>query len=281
MPARWWQANIAAVAARKGEGTTIYSPSKYPAAAQLADYSAVNVGGHDVRVLKRATFSLPPISAEEEEKERSAVEDSSLFEYSANGAPSTAVNTALEGLGKVPAHLASASSLLLFNSTQNPYKKYSALDTMVGDAAKEEVKEDEGPSAAAPTSVQTGEAYEGVGSSDISYQPGKAPLAQFNLAPTLNLPGAPVANNIAFSEEVSQVRAPTPHRNESQIGTGRDPSLVAARPRQCSLECCLVSDRYLQRCGACAEATCVCVAWCPADCSVGDDARQPGSAPAP
>eukprot|EP01043_Picozoa_sp_COSAG02_P133070 COSAG02_NODE_71054_length_192_cov_120.817204_1_plen_49_part_01 len=32
-----------------------------------------------------------------------------------------------------------------------------------------------------PKSVATGEAYEGVGSSDISYQPGKAPLAKFNL----------------------------------------------------------------------------------------------------
>eukprot|EP01043_Picozoa_sp_COSAG02_P072273 COSAG02_NODE_13551_length_1379_cov_29188.867969_2_plen_197_part_00 len=156
----------------------------------------------------RAVFS---ICGDSEVKERSTVEDSSLFEYSANAAPSTAVNTALEGLGKVPAHLASASSLLLFNSTQNPYRKYSALDTMVGVAAKEEEKEDEGPSAAAPKSVATGEAYEGVGSSDISYQPGKAPLAKFNLAPTLNLPGAPVATNIAFSEEVNQVRLHTVH----------------------------------------------------------------------
>lgn len=174
------------------------------------------MGGQDVRVLKRATFSLPPISAEEEEKERSTVEDSSLFEYSANAAPSTVVNTALEGLGKVPAHLASASSLLLFNSTQNPYRKYSALDTMAGVAAQEEVKEDEGPSAAAPKSVATGEAYEGVGSSDISYQPGKAPLAKFNLAPTLNLPGAPVANNIMFSEEVNQVRSNAARTHVSQ-----------------------------------------------------------------
>ena len=239
------QAKIAAVAARKGEGTTVYSPAKYPAANTLADYGAVNVGGHEVRVLKRATFSLPPISAEEEEKERSTAEDSSLFEYSANAtatnvdtvspptraatccraathresAETAACRQSLEGLGKVPAHLASASSLLLFNSTQNPYKKYSALDTMVGAAEEAQEDEDEGPTHAAPKSVMTGETYEGMGSSDISYQPGKAPLAQFNLAPSLNLPGAPVANNIAFSEEVSQVRGtPKPGKESCSAG---------------------------------------------------------------
>ena len=252
------QGDIAAVAARKGEGTTVFSPSKYPAPAQLADYTAVNMGGQDVRVLKRATFSLPPISAEEEEKERSTVEDSSLFEYSANAAPSTTVNTALEGLGKVPAHLVSASSLLLFNSTQNPYKKYSALDTMQGDAGKEEEKEDEGPSADAPKSVVTGEAYEGLGSSDISYQPGKAPLAQFNLAPTLNLPGAPVANNIAFSESVSQVRTPSSQPQSLCQSTG-----------------CITHGRVAL---VLARLTCAVVLFMCIDCSVRDDAGQPGSA---
>ena len=71
----------------------------------------------------------------------------------------------------MPAHLASASSLLLFNSTQNPYKKYSALDTMVGAAEEAQEDEDEGPTHAAPKSVMTGETYEG-----MAYQ------AQFNLA---------------------------------------------------------------------------------------------------
>ena len=35
-----------------------------------------------------------------------------------------------EGLGKLPQSLSSVAELLLFNSTENPYKKYSALDNL-------------------------------------------------------------------------------------------------------------------------------------------------------
>ena len=38
-----------------------------------------------------------------------------------------------------------------------------------------------------------------MGRSDISYQPGAAPLAQLNLPSALNLPGAPVAQDLVFS----------------------------------------------------------------------------------
>src|SRR5690606_35656374 len=35
-----------------------------------------------------------------------------------------------EGLGRLPSSLSSVSSLLLFNSTENPYKKYVSIDTL-------------------------------------------------------------------------------------------------------------------------------------------------------
>lgn len=105
----------------------------------------------------------------------------------------------------MPESLASVSSLLLFNSTQNPYKKYSTLDTLVGTAGEPEpeVQEEDKPGGA-PTSVAERFGYEGLGKSDISYQPGAAPLTQFNLAPNLDFgpDSAPIANNVAFNSEV-------------------------------------------------------------------------------
>jgi len=37
-----------------------------------------------------------------------------------------------EGLGRLPRYLPSVSSLLLFNTSENPYKKYVSLDNLAG-----------------------------------------------------------------------------------------------------------------------------------------------------
>ena len=166
-------------AARRSHATKVFSPSKYPAPDTLGDFSAVNHGGGTARKLKRGNFSLPPISAEEEEKERCTQEDSSLFETSANAPTDSKLDLAIEGLGVVPSRLNSVGSILLFNSNINPYKKYSAFDNLDVNPTLREMEKDELHTA--PTSVATGEGYEGMGKSDISYQPGAAPLSQLNL----------------------------------------------------------------------------------------------------
>ena len=222
------EVKIANVAARSGEATTIFSPKDYPAAKALKDYETVNQGGHDVKVLKRAQFSLPPISAEEEEKERSTVEDSSLFEYSAN-AVDASVDTSVEGLGKLPANLASVSSLLLFNTSQNPYKKYTCLDTLIGaDDAPEPEPQETGLPKGAPKSVATASGYEGLGKSDISYQPGATALPQFNLAANLPLPGAPVANRVSRQQPWSSPNDLSEWQDTDADGVGE---LLKGAPR--------------------------------------------------
>jgi WAS family protein 1 len=47
-----------------------------------------------------------------------------------------------EGLGRLPRHLPSVSSLLLFNTQENPYKKYVSFDNLAG---KEPEKKKEAP----------------------------------------------------------------------------------------------------------------------------------------
>ena len=41
-----------------------------------------------------------------------------------------------EGLGKLPKKLDSISSLLLFNTVENPYNKYVIMDPLAGNSSK-------------------------------------------------------------------------------------------------------------------------------------------------
>lgn len=48
----------------------------------------------------------------------------------------TADEEQLEGLGGLPKNLISVSSLLLFNTEENPYKKYVTIDPLRGAVSK-------------------------------------------------------------------------------------------------------------------------------------------------
>lgn len=60
------------------------------------------------------------------------------------------------GLGKFPSHVPSVANVLLFNSTENPYREYNTMDNLVGTVRAAEEEEEEGKLAAAPTSLVDG-----------------------------------------------------------------------------------------------------------------------------
>ena len=64
-----------------------------------------------------------------------------------------------EGLGRLPRHLPSVSSLLLFNTLENPYKKYVLLDPLEGATTKTRDKliEEESGLTDAPFTITQGE----------------------------------------------------------------------------------------------------------------------------
>ena len=63
-----------------------------------------------------------------------------------------------EGLGRLPRHLPSVSSLLLFNTDENPYKEYVLLDPLEGAKIKTRDKvEEENKLSEAPISITKGE----------------------------------------------------------------------------------------------------------------------------
>lgn len=103
-----------------------------------------------------------------------------------------------DGLGKLPPTIKSVSSLLLFNTAQNPYSKHIGTDSLGGSGRSRRLAEPEpqAPSLdAAPASFMQ---LDGMGQKDdLSYIPGFGNVPEFDLPNTLpDLPGM----NICLSQ---------------------------------------------------------------------------------
>ena len=79
----------------------------------------------------------------------------------------------LEGLGSLPKNLPSVSSLLLFNTTENPYKKYVLRDPLEGAKTKtrDTVVEEESKLHEAPETIIHGEQLERGQKDSLMYVP--------------------------------------------------------------------------------------------------------------
>jgi hypothetical protein len=62
-----------------------------------------------------------------------------------------------DGLGRLPAHLPSLTSLLLFNTEENPYNVYMSVDNLLGQDYIDAEGEDPNRLADAPATVASGE----------------------------------------------------------------------------------------------------------------------------
>lgn len=114
-----------------------------------------------------------------------------------------------EGLGRLPEHLPSVSSLILFNTNENPYNVYVSIDNLLyEDDGSADV--DTVPShivAAGPQSVISGEELERYGHLKIRYQPTIDGAPQLNLPTALGAELGMVADNISW--ETSGLDIPT------------------------------------------------------------------------
>ena len=62
-----------------------------------------------------------------------------------------------EGLGRLPRHMPSVSSLLLFNTEENPYNVYATIDNLLGVDVQESTGDKKDILADAPVTVIQGE----------------------------------------------------------------------------------------------------------------------------
>ena len=113
--------------------TTVHSAAKYPASEKLKGFKRLNHG---------ATFSrMPEFSLADEnahflpsDRKISRKRERSLIDlYSDVNPDLSQFETGLKrGLGQLPRHLPSVSSMLLFDSKSNPYKDYNVLPSLMG-----------------------------------------------------------------------------------------------------------------------------------------------------
>lgn len=134
-----------------------------------------------------------------------------------------------EGLGRLPRHLPSVSSLLLFNTAENPYKKYVVLDPLEGAKTKtrNKISEEENKLSEAPVTITKGEELQHGQQDSIMYVPLMPELPELDVPEMLQLPY--VASDMFFQGESMASIAPSlANTNVPDLPNLADPDAPAA-----------------------------------------------------
>ena len=207
--------------------TTLFSAAKYPAPPSLPSFHSVNglqqvsgalSGGHvDVRVVREdwtederphcSPQARPPPHAIPRHDRfvcAAATDTSALFAHLSKARLTRTehvTDEAAEGLGRLPSYLPSISSILLFNSDENPYKAYHSINNLEGTAGEDRKVEQAGPSAA-PRSIVEGADLPTFSAYQFEYRPLLGELPTFDLP--ANLPLGMLAD-ISFGSSQAQL----------------------------------------------------------------------------
>ena len=163
------QAKIDKIRNSSSKATRVFSPPKYPAPDKFQDYETV-FKEVDARLQKVRKIKTP-INSRVQEVTRDVLKakNKKPFQLTLNTKRKFREGVIMddpellgEGLGSLPHHLPSVSSLLLFNTSENPYRKYVVLDPLLGANIKTRDKmiENESNLHEAPTSILHGEQLE-------------------------------------------------------------------------------------------------------------------------
>lgn len=179
--------------------TTVLSPCKYPAQ-EFTDYIPLYLGD-ELEPPKRINYHLADCPHLPEGSARDPIEDVAVL-------TETAVSSVHEiqehdGLGRLPEHLPSLSSLLLFNTSENPYNVYMSVDNLLGQEFEDELDEGAGGLMEAPTSIAEGEEMPTYGVIEYGYQPVLGDVPEFDLPDALPGMGM-VASDISWASSVPE-----------------------------------------------------------------------------
>nr|CCA14063.1 carbon catabolite repressor protein putative [Albugo laibachii Nc14] len=129
---------------------------------------------------------------------------------------SAEVDMSKEGLGPLPDYISSVGNLLLFNSGENPYQKYTSWDNLLGTDYEEE---DDKPKelAKAPPTLVHGDQLPGVSHLDYNFHPQMREVPEFSPLLPANLPLPNLANyNYAQTDMVLSI-APSLFQNKALL----------------------------------------------------------------
>ncbi|CAH1784413.1 unnamed protein product [Owenia fusiformis] len=188
------------------KATKVFSSAKYPSAQDEVPYASVFKDETNLQQIKHTHYKLqskPPVVDERMLKEK-------LQFYNVHlNIKQSEKEADHEGLGRLPQNISSVSSLLLFNTTENPYKKYVMLDPLgVVTRTRDAENDDEDGLAAAPETILHGEEMQRAQGENYSYIPniGEVPeIAVPDFLPDL----LGVADDVTFSGEQGISIAPS------------------------------------------------------------------------
>lgn len=201
------QAKITKIKGSK-KATKVFSSAKYPAPDRLQDYVSIFTGADGSTLQKRPRYKihskLKPLD------EKAAQEKVKLYHVCLK-TTSREDNEMEEGLGRLPRNINSISSLLLFNTTENPYKKYVLLDPLAGAVTKThtalETEKEEKPFDA-PLSITKREQLERRTIENYFYVPDLGQVPEIDVPSYLpDLPG--IADDLMYSADLGPGIAPS------------------------------------------------------------------------
>ncbi len=176
----------------------VISSARYPASDELEPYRSLFSGENRLSEIRRSNPGI---------KSRHRVIDSRILK---ERLPYHHINTSSkdkddsdrgEGLGKLPNNVESVSSLLLFNTAENPYKKYVMLDPLSGAITKVRtaMEEEDSNLGAAPSTITNREQIERGNADNYLYMPGLGEVPEIDVPAYLpDLPG--VADDLSYRQ---------------------------------------------------------------------------------
>ena len=206
------QAKIDKLRSSSTKATRVFAPPKYPAPQSLSHYQSVFHDVHsDLHKVRKSrvvcTSRVPEVTREVLKSKRKPpyvlkLDKKKKFR---EGVVVDDVEQIGEGLGSLPRHIESVSSLLLFNTAENPYKKYVILDPLSGAQTKtREAVDQENQLPDAPESILKGEMLERGPQDSTIYQPIMADLPELEVPLSL-----PTLTHVAFDEAYSAELGPS------------------------------------------------------------------------
>ncbi|XP_062954978.1 WASH complex subunit 1 [Cynocephalus volans] len=186
----------------------VFSSAKYPAPERLQEYSSIFIGAQDPGLQRRPRHRIQ--SKHRPLDERALQEKLKYFPVCVSTRLEPE-DEAEEGLGGLPSNISSVSSLLLFNTTENLYKKYVFLDPLAGAVTKTHVMlgaETEEKLFDAPLSISKREQLERQVPENYFYVPDLGHVPEIDVPSYLpDLPG--IADDLMYSADLGPGIAPS------------------------------------------------------------------------
>nr|CAD7579315.1 unnamed protein product [Timema californicum] len=190
------------------KSTKVFSSAKYPATGVHSDYQAI-FNSHPIQ----KTNGTRKVKSKHQPVEGMVLQDKLQFYHVKVGKKQLKKNVEItpeQGLGSLPSNIVSTNSLLLFNTSENPYKRYGLLDPLRALGKTRHVLEEEESQhpEAAPISISQRELFGGQVGENYFYSPGLGEVPLIDVP--LDLPDLPgIADDLRYSMDSGPTIAPS------------------------------------------------------------------------